>query len=532
MIITFVGAAHEVTGSCHYLEIGEKKILVDCGMEQGKNIYENKEIPAEPGDINYIFLTHAHIDHTGLVPLMVKKGFKGKIFATKATCELCNIMLRDSAHIQEFEAEWRTKKAKRAGKEKYEPIYVMQDAVNVCALMVPFEYDELISICSEISVKFVDAGHLLGSSSIEMHATEDGITKKIIFSGDIGNINKPIIKDPTMMHGADYVLIESTYGDRVHGEVPDYVGELARILNRTFVRGGNVIIPSFAVGRTQEMLYFMRLIKKENMIPGYPDFEVYVDSPLAIEATNIFHENISCCFDDETLELIKQGINPLRFDGLKLSVTSNDSKAINENSKPKVIISASGMCEAGRIRHHLKHNLWKEMNTILFVGYQANGTIGRAILDGADSVKIFGEEIAVKAHIENLKGISGHADQKELIKWLRAMKEKPRKVFVVHGEDSVCDFFADKVKTEEGFDSYAPFSGTSFDLLKGEIITEQVPVKIQVTAKQRKSNGVYERLFAAGQRLIAVIKRNQGGANKDLAKFTSQIESMCDKWDR
>ena len=532
VILTFLGADHEVTGSCHYLEIGDKKAIVDCGMEQGKDIYVNQELPVAAGEIDYIFLTHAHIDHSGLIPLMVKRGFKGQIFATKATCELCNIMLRDSAHIQEFESQWKSRKAKRAGKESVEPIYTMDDAVSACELMVPLEYDMEVSICDEISVKFYDAGHLLGSASIEMTLNENQITKKIIFSGDIGNINKPIIKDPVFLTGADYVLIESTYGDRLHGERPDYIGELVRILNETFARGGNVVIPSFAVGRTQEMLYFMRKIKDEGMVVNYLDFEVFVDSPLAVEATNIFHGDVIECFDDETMQLINNGINPLQFSGLKLAVTSNESVAINEDTKPKVILSASGMCEAGRIRHHLKHNLWRENNTILFVGFQTPGTLGRAILEGAKTVKLFGEEIAVNAHIENLKGISGHGDQRELIKWLNAMKQKPEKVFVVHGEDHVCDIFAELLSKEYGYDTYAPFSGTQFNLATGELIKEGVPIKISQKAKQKRASGLYDNLVNAGHRLMAVIKRNEGGANKDIAKFTSQIQSLCDKWDR
>ena len=533
MILTFLGADHEVTGSCHYLQVGDKKAVVDCGMEQGKDIYVNQELPVPAGDIDYIFLTHAHIDHSGLIPLMVKKGFKGQIFATKATCELCNIMLRDSAHIQEFEAQWKNRKAKRAGREEYVPIYNTEDAAAACELMIPVDYNQVVKVCDEFQIKFVDAGHLLGSSSIEMKVTENGVSKTIIFSGDIGKINKPIIKDPETLKGADYVLIESTYGDRLHEERPDYIKTLTKVLEETFEKGGNVVIPSFAVGRTQEMLYFLRIIKKENLIKKYPDFEVYVDSPLAVQATNIFNNNVVDCFDEETKKLINDGINPLQFDGLKVSVTSNDSIAINEDTKPKVILSASGMCEAGRIRHHLKHNLWKENSTILFVGYQAIGTLGRNLLEGATSVKLFGEEIAVKARIESLKGISGHGDQKELIRWLEAMEIKPEKVFVVHGEDNVCDYFANLLEKEHGFNTYAPYSGTEFDLLTGEIIKEGVPIPIKKkSAKERRASSVYENLLAAGQRLLAVIKRSEGGTNKDLAKFTNQIQNLCDKWDR
>ena len=310
------------------------------------------------------------------------------------------------------------------------------------------------------------------------------------------------------------------------------MGTLARILNETFERGGNVVIPSFAVGRTQEMLYFLRIIKKENMVPGFPHFQVYVDSPLAVEATNVFNNNIIDCFDDETMELINQGINPLRFEGLNVSVTTQDSIAINEDMKPKVILSASGMCEAGRIRHHLKHNLWRKECTVLFVGYQAVGTLGRSLLEGAKSVRLFGEEIAVNAHIENLKGVSGHADQKGLINWMESMMKKPDKVFIVHGEDQVCDTFAELLNKQYGYDTYAPYSGTEFDLISGELIKECIPQRIAEKAKKRRANGIYDNLVSAGNRLMAVIKRNEGGANKDLARFTSQIQSLCDKWDR
>ena len=533
MILTFLGADHEVTGSCHYLQVGNKKAIVDCGMEQGKDIYENQELPVAAGDIDYIFLTHAHIDHSGLIPLMVKKGFRGQVFATKASCQLCNIMLRDSAHIQEFEAEWKNRKAKRAGQLPYEPIYSMEDAVAACELLVPVDYDKTVSVCDEFQIKFVDAGHLLGSASIEVKVTEGDISKTIIFSGDIGNINKPIIKDPKIMDGADYVLIESTYGDRFHGERPDYVNKIATVLNDTFAKGGNVVIPSFAVGRTQEMLYFLRIIKKEKMVKNYPNFEVYVDSPLAIEATNIFNKNVTECFDDETKELINKGINPLQFEGLKLSVSSNESIAINQNKVPKVILSASGMCEAGRIRHHLKHNLWRPECTIVFVGYQAVGTTGRIIIDGAEEIKLFGEPIQIKAEIVQLQGSSGHADKDGLLRWINAFEKKPKKVFVVHGEDSVCEEFTECLKKEYGYDAMAPYTGGSYDLIADRVISEGVKErKTRRTTSTQRGKTVFDRLVAAGKRLMTVITHNEGGTNKDLAKFTDQINALCDKWDR
>ena len=313
---------------------------------------------------------------------------------------------------------------------------------------------------------------------------------------------------------------------------PDYVAELSQIIQETFDKGGNVVIPSFAVGRTQEMLYFIRQIKAENRVKGHDNFEVYVDSPLAIEATTIFNKNIAECFDEEAMALVKQGINPITFPGLKISTTSDASKAINFDPRPKVIISASGMCEAGRIRHHLKHNLWRPESTILFVGYQAHGTLGRVLVEGTPEVKLFGETIEVHAKIQQLAGISGHADKEGLIHWLQGFKKRPERVFVVHGENNVCDLFTDCLKQEYGYDAIAPYSGTSFDLLDNSCVVESAPVRKSRKAAARKANSVFERLVAAGRRLLVVIQHNEGGANKDLAKFADQINNLCDKWDR
>ena len=438
MKLTFIGAAHEVTGSCHLLQACGKNILVDCGLEQGPDLYENQDIPVNAADIDYILLTHAHIDHSGKIPFLCKHGFQGEIVTTFATSDLCNIMLRDSAHIQEFEAEWRNRKGRRSGAPEFEPLYTMEDAEAAIKLLAPCGYDQRITLCEGIEVRFMDVGHLLGSASVEVWITEDGISKKIVFSGDVGNPNQPIIKSPQYVKEADYIVVESTYGDRTHGDViPDYVGEFTKILSETFARGGNVVIPSFAVGRTQEILYFIREIKERNLVSDYPDFEVYVDSPLAVEATKVFNKNVKSCFDEKAMELVNRGINPLQFPGLKTSVTSDDSKLINFDEKPKVIISASGMCDAGRIRHHLKHNLWREECTICFGGYQAVGTLGRKLIEGAEFVKLFGENITVNAHIVTLKGISGHADMNGLLAWLKGFEKKPERIMVVHGEDAV-----------------------------------------------------------------------------------------------
>ncbi len=532
MKLTFVGAAHEVTGSCHCLEACGKTILVDFGMQQGVDVFENVPLPMDEVLVDYVLLTHAHVDHSGMLPLLYARGFRGQVFATEATVDLCSIMLRDCAHIQMQEAEWKNRKAKRNSQFKpEEPVYTMEDADGVIRHLVPCEYDKVIDLCEGIQIRFTDIGHLLGSSSIEVWIDEDGVRKKIVFSGDIGNYNQPLIKDPKRTADADYVVMESTYGDRYHDDTkPDYVAELTRILQDTFDRGGNVVIPSFAVGRTQEMLYFLRTIKTEKMVKGHENFKVFVDSPLAVEATGIFQKNKFSCFDENAMELVNKGINPISFPDLTLAITSDESKAINFDDEPKVILSASGMCEAGRIRHHLKHNLWRDNCTILFVGYQAVGTLGRALVDGTDEVKLFGEPIEVRARIMTLTGMSGHADKRGLTDWIQGFQNKPTRVFVVHGDDASCKSFTEYLNDELHIPAYAPYSGTRVNLLNNTIEYEAGPVPVK--KKVFIVNNVFNRLLAAGQRLLAVIQHNQGGANKDLAKFADQINALCDKWDR
>ena len=543
MKLGFIGADHEVTGSCHYLNICDRHILVDYGMEQGTDAFENAPLPVNASDIDYVFLTHAHIDHSGLLPLLVQKGFRGQIFATEATCDLVSIMLRDSAHIQSFEAEWQNRKAKRSRTvNSYEPLYTMEDADGAIRRLVPCPYQKRINVYTSadetegIDIRFTDVGHLLGSSAIEVWAEEkdtdsdDTNCVKLVFSGDIGNSNQPLIKDPAIVEEADYVLMESTYGDRLHSDKrPDYVKELARILQETFDKGGNVVIPSFAVGRTQEMLYFLRQIKSQRLVKGHDGFPVYVDSPLAVEATGIFNKNINSCFDEEAMALVKKGINPITFPGLKLAITSDESKEINFDDTPKVILSASGMCEAGRIRHHLKHNLWREECTVLFVGYQANGTLGRAIIEVANEVRLFGETIEVRAAIKQLAGLSGHADKQGLLNWICGFKKKPKRVFVVHGEDSVCEQFTALLNTQYGFNATAPYSGSFFDLRLNEFTTVAAPVRIIHRADKKPVSGVFARFLAAAERLLAIVKKSDGLANKDMAKFADQINAICDK---
>ncbi|MGL5434127.1 MAG: MBL fold metallo-hydrolase RNA specificity domain-containing protein [Lachnospiraceae bacterium] len=533
MKLTFIGADHEVTGSCHYLEVGDARILIDCGMEQGRDVYVNEELPVAYSDIQYVLLTHAHIDHAGMLPYIYARGFRGKVVATEATCDLCQIMLKDSAHIQESEAEWKNRKARRAGKETVEPLYCMNDALGLLEHLLPYDYGKILKLNDNIKIRFTDIGHLLGSASIEVWMQEDEVQKKIVFSGDIGNKNKPLIKDPQYTKEADYVVMESTYGDRLHQKGRDHISELVRIVQQTLDKGGNVVLPAFAVGRTQELLYFFRQIKADRLIQGHDNFEVYVDSPLAVEATHIFKQHMLNCYDEETRALVAQGINPISFPGLKLSVTSEESKNINFDSRPKVIISASGMCDAGRIRHHLKHNLWRPECTVVFAGYQAEGTLGRLLVDGAKEVKLFGETIDVEAKTELLHDISGHADQNGLLEWIGAFEKQPKQVFIVHGSDTVCDSFAELVTVHTKIPASAPFSGSVYDLREGCWLKETAGVPVaSKTAATKKANGVFARLRAAGERVLVVIMRNEGGTNKDLAKFADQIHSLCDKWDR
>ena len=541
MKLTFLGAAHEVTGSCTLVEAAGHRFLVDCGMEQGRDTYENEDLPCAPGEIEAVLLTHAHIDHSGRLPYLYKNGYRGPIYATDATTDLCDIMLEDSAHIQEQEAEWKNRKAQRSGREPVEPDYTVQDALAVMEQFRPQPYGKPVAVLPGVQATFTDVGHLLGSSSITLRITEEGRAETIVFSGDIGNSNQPMLRDPQYLTEADYVVMESTYGNRSHGPKPDYVGELAAVLQRTFDRGGNVVIPSFAVGRTQEMLYFIRQIKAENRVRGHGNFEVYVDSPLASKSTTIFRENYSECFDQEALDLVRSGQNPLSFPGLRISETKEDSVAINADPSPKVILSASGMCDAGRIRHHLKHNLWREECTILFVGYQAAGSLGRTLLEGADQVKLFGEEVQVNAEIAQMSGMSGHADHDGLLRWLHSFAPKPGYVFVNHGDDEVCAGFAKELEGE-GYAAEAPYPGGSYLLAGGAVrcldrgntekVARREPEPAAAGYKTRRASQAFERLVNMGRRLMVVIEHNRGGANKDLARFASQIASLCDKWDR
>ena len=531
MRVTFLGADHEVTGSMHYVEAPDIKFLVDCGMEQGRDMYENMPLPVVFGEIDYILLTHAHIDHSGMIPWAYKNGFKGSVITTEASMDLDSIMLLDSAHIQESEAEWKNRKAMRAGGEMIEPPYTVEDARAALKNFKAVDYDRQIELSDSVKVRFTDAGHLLGSASIEIWITEKGETKKFVFSGDIGNKGKPLIRDPKYIKDADYVIMESTYGDRLHDKELNHVEDLTRIIQSTLDRGGNVVIPAFAVGRTQELLYLIRLIKDNGYVKGHDNFPVYVDSPLAIEATQVFKENLRDCYDAETKALVEKGINPIGFPNLHLSVTADDSKAINFDTEPKVIIAASGMCDAGRIRHHLKHNLWRPECSVVFAGYQSEGTLGRILEDGADHVKIFGEEIQVRAHIETMGGMSSHADQKGLLEWICAFEKKPRKIFLVHGDDDAMHTLGNLIEKNTGIAPEMPYSGSIYDFTEERYIVKAEPEFIRKKDKPATNMKLAQReLNDALNELKELVLDSREGANADVKKLARAIKDLVKKF--
>jgi metallo-beta-lactamase family protein len=457
MKLTFLGAAKIVTGSSYLLEVGTQKILIDCGMFQGSKTitaFNRREFLYDPTSIDCVLLTHAHIDHSGLLPKLCKSGFKGPIYATRVTNELCGIMLPDSAHIQEFDAEIANRKGQRAGKEPVEPLYTIDDAYACLGHFTPVDYDKDVTI-ENVVVRFRDAGHILGSAMLEIYVTEEGKTTKLLFSGDLGQPNQPIIKDPTFIDEADYIITESTYGNRLHEDY-DKEEQLATIINASVARGGNIIIPSFAVGRTQTILYYLHNLLKSGKILDMP---VIIDSPLAISATDIFLRNTED-YDSEAKEMLyKDHDNPLHMPQLRFTKTADESKALNNLDQPAIIISASGMADAGRILHHLKHNLWRPESSILFVGYQAQGSLGRRLVEGATKVKVLGEEISVKATIYNLDGFSAHADQEQLLSWLSYFKTKPTNIFLVHGELDMSEPFAQLLKDKLDYSTYIPNYG-------------------------------------------------------------------------
>lgn len=492
MKITFLGATKIVTGSNFLVEAAGKKFLVDCGLYQGKAELEEqnyREFDYNPAEIDFMLLTHAHIDHSGRIPKLYNDGFKGPIYAHKATCDLCQIMLPDSGHIQEMEAEWKNKKRIRKGQQTRGPLYTAEDALKCMEIFVPVKYDEIIQVSENIYVRFNDAGHMLGSSTIEIWAKEDGKETKAVFSGDLGNNDIPLLSEPTMIDNCDYLVMESTYGSRLHIRNDQKAELFLKIVSETIDNGGTVVIPSFAVGRTQEILYEINKIKEnrhdEEFLREYRTLmkvPVYVDSPLAISATQVFKENMDL-FEDEVKEEMERGNNPLEFPGLKFTQTADESKALNESDEPSIIISASGMCDVGRIKHHLKHNIWNPKSTILFVGYQAPGTLGYEIVNGAKKVTIFGEEFAVNARIEYIEGYSGHADQEGLMNFVYSFYNKPKHIFLVHGEEESQDVLEKKIIDETGISVTTPEYGETYELNDQITMTNKIERKIPVTLK-------------------------------------------------
>ena len=532
MKLSFFGADQCVTGSCHCLEVNGKKILIDCGLQQGRDEVDNSSLPFHAGEIDFVLVTHAHIDHSGRIPMLLKQGFQGRIFATRLTAQLLDIMLQDSAHIQESDAEYQNRKNLRAGRPTVEPLYTVEDAQRVREFLTTCEYGEKVDLCEGVSMECIDAGHLLGSTSMKLTITENGETRTIVFSGDIGNVDQPIIRDPQFFHEADFVVMESTYGNRNHTEVWSYTDELAQIIDETLGKGGNLVIPSFAVGRTQDLLYFIRQIKDENLVKSVPNFDVYVDSPLSKAATTIFCGDLRGYLDEEAVALVKDGTHMFNFPGLHLTETVDESKNLNLDPSPKVIISASGMCDAGRIRHHLKHNLWRPESAVVFVGFQSPGTLGRHLLDGAESVKMFGEEIAVRAKIVNFQGLSSHADRDHLLNWIdQFASAKPTHVFVVHGDREVAPAFAADL-AERGFAAHAPRYTEVYDLLTDRIVEQGYlpePKKKSFEGAPRVSSA-YRRLVELGDALAALIRRSQGRDNKTLADFAESLRKILEKF--
>lgn len=544
MKLYFIGADREVTGSCHVIEIGGRYIMLDCGMEQGRDIYVNEELPVPPSKIDTVLLSHAHIDHSGLLPKLIADGFSGPIWCTEATRQLCEIMLKDSAHIQESEAEWANRKAKRSGRRQEKPLYTVSEAETAMLYFKTVSYGETFTPIEGVCARYEDGGHILGSAITYLTLEENGQTRTLAYTGDLGNTGMPIVNDPTPRESTDYVITESTYGDRLHEKADNPIRQLADIMNRTFARGGNVVIPAFAVGRTQEILYFIREILEHNLV-SYRDFDVYLDSPLAEEATAIFEENTFGYYDEESLKIIHEGGHPLVFPNLKMVIDVEESKQLNTSTKPAVIISASGMCNSGRIKHHLKHNLWRPECTVAFAGYQAEDTLGRRLVDGEKDVRIFAEDIHVAAEIVQLQDVSAHADRDGLVHWLNDNPEKPKAVFVVHGEDSVAASYAQLLRSEYGYESYAPYSGYIYDLSQNRYLRTEDPQralsdeekKEQIKKDQAREqdtysqNRYYNELLEKGQKLLRLIEKKKNAKNSELKKFVKELTKLVNRWD-
>lgn len=455
--LSFLGAARNVTGSRYLLEIDHTRILVDCGLYQERNLTNRNwaPFPVPPGTIDAVLLTHAHLDHCGLIPKLVREGFQGKIYCTEATSEISQIILLDSAHLQEEDAAFKKRRHERERRKSpfpEVPLYTVDDAKAAAALFSPVKYGETVRVNELVKVTFREAGHVLGSSIIRVEVNHNGETRTLVFSGDVGRWDKPILRDPSVLHQVDYILVESTYGDRVHQATADIPDRLAEIINSTHKMGGNIIVPSFALERSQEILYYMNQLLIEDRIPH---LWVFLDSPMAIRITEVFKRHPEL-FDEEMSTLVKQNNSPFNFPNLIMTEATDQSKAINHIGGTVMIIAGSGMCTGGRIKHHLISNITRKESTALFVGYQAIGTLGRQILDGAKKIRILGQEYPVRARIEQIHGFSSHADRNELLKWLSNLQKAPRRVFVVHGEAESAQRFGQFLAEQTGWKVSVP----------------------------------------------------------------------------
>lgn len=523
MDIQFLGAAKMVTGSNYLLSTKNYKILVDCGLFQGNQEQERlnyEDFEFDPSQIDALILTHAHIDHSGRIPKLIKDGFRGKIISTKATFDLCEIMLLDSGKIQEQDAQWENKKRKRAGKSLIEPLYTMEDAQTSLHYFESYHYNQRVNINDEVSIRFRDAGHILGSSILELWFNDGSKRTKIVFSGDLGMPNRPIIRNPDYIKEADYLVMESTYGDTIHEPMKESTGKLIDIINKTALRGGTVLIPSFAVGRTQELIYELNNYYEYGKVEEYMKIPIYIDSPMAVNATEVFQKN-SSSFDQAAKDLVMKGDNPFQFENLRYIRSTEESIALNKADYPKVIISASGMATAGRIRHHLKHNLYNPLNSLVFVGYQAQGTLGRILLDGVKRVKLLGEEINVNLEIYDLEGFSGHADQVVLLDWLNNFKKKPRKIFLTHGEEDAAQAIAKKIEEQFNIGTIIPNIGDKYSILREEIELEKglalEPALLKADI-EKELEIVYNQFTSLSQRSDNLYEKKLLEKNYDLLK--------------
>lgn len=534
MKIEFFGAARAVTGSCHMLVWDEGKLLVDCGMRQGsdaKGIYGEDTFPFDPAEVKAVLLTHAHIDHSGLLPLLVKKGFQGVILCTEATFQLSTIMLPDSAHVQQQEAEWQSRKNQRAGKPPVDPLYTLQDAQNALKLFRGVDYEETIQLFEGVQVRMKDIGHLLGSAAVEIWVSERGKTTKVVFTGDVGRADRPIIQNPSRIDDADYLVLEGTYGSRNH-EIEndaDKERELCNFFRTALMRGGSIIIPSFAVGRTQELLYYIKRILKKKLLPELEGIPVFIDSPLGIQATKIYERCAEGYYDAEALEMAKDG-SPFDFPTLRVAQNADESKAINAIKGRKIIISSSGMCDAGRIRHHLKHSLYRADCTILFIGYQAQGTLGRALIDGSKKVKLFGEEVRVNAAVAKLEGFSGHAGMDELVTWVKGIEPRPRKIVLVHGEvESLLTL--SHVLQEQGHDTFIPYMGDALDIDSNQARMAIPAAEVYDVKVTEQDYGIREQIT----RMIELLDKNKDRRSPDmplkLSILEADVKALTDKWE-